>query len=239
MLDAADPATMPSIDPEASTILAALARGEALEDATFDALYAPRWRTLSSTHWTPLEVAEIAVRWLTANGATRVLDVGAGVGKLCVYGALSTRGVHFVGVEQHAELVDEARRVAARLGVGDRVELRHQTIDTLDASQFDALYLYNPFAENLAAEADDELERGDELALGRERFARDVGRVEEWLRDAAVGTRLVTFHGFGGWIPDSFRLVDSMPVGWSALRAWSKFRAGGALHTAHAESMRR
>lgn len=207
-------------------IVAALRHGDLPEDDLFDAIYAPRWRELSWQHWTPIEIADLAVDWLTGGGARRVLDVGAGVGKLCVYGALATPDeVTFVGVEHRAELVEAGREAAARLGVADRVELRHAELDSVDASEFDAIYLYNPFAENLST---DDLELIDtSVELGAERFRRDVAIVEGWLRAAARGTRLVTFHGFGGVVPEAFRLVASQRIGWDALRAWEKRGEGG------------
>lgn len=220
-------------EPDVDAILATLRRGEPLDDDTFDALYAPRWQVLSSEHWTPVEVADIAVPWLTERGARRVLDVGAGVGKLCVYGALITDDVTFVGIEQREELALEARRVAARLGVADRVEIRHATLESVEPREFQAIYLYNPFAENLA---DDPIDR--KVELGRERFTRDVAAVERWLPELPVESRLVTFHGFGGWVPDSFRLVASKRIGWDALRAWEKHRPGGIERTAYAETRR-
>ncbi|UJR86001.1 methyltransferase domain-containing protein [Sandaracinus amylolyticus] len=208
------------IDRAVSAILAALEAGEIPDDDVFDAIYAPRWRELSYQHWTPIETADVAVAWLTSGGARRVLDVGAGVGKLCVYGALTTNDVAFVGVEQRADLVEEARRTAARLGVEDRVEIRHGTLDDVDPAEFDALYLYNPFAENLGADDTEIIDSSVPLTF--DRFRRDVSLVERWLGAASIGTRLVTLHGFGGHVPDSFRLVASQRDGWDALRAWEK-----------------
>ena len=69
----------------------------------------------------------------------------------------------------------------------------------------------------------DDLPRIDaSVALGAQRFRHDVAIVEGWLRGAPRGTRLVTFHGFGGVVPEDFRLVASQRIGWDALRAWEK-----------------
>lgn len=224
-------------DPIADAILSAVRSGRRLADEAFDAIYEPRWQLLSSQHWTPLPDAEVAVQWLTEAGARRVLDVGAGVGKLCIYGALITDDVHFVGVEHRSELVGAATRAAARLGVASRVELRHGSIDSIDPSSFDAIYLYNPFAENLSDDPDDVIDRTVEL--GRDRYQRDVQTIERWLPGLRVGARVVTLHGFGGWLPDSFRPIASRRTGWDVLRLWEKTRPGGARSTAYAETKRR
>src|SRR5258708_32599839 len=72
-------------------------------------------RALSGQHWTPVAVAARAADLLTRAGATRILDVGAGVGKFCIVGALST-AAEFVGVERREGLVQVARRAAAQVG---------------------------------------------------------------------------------------------------------------------------
>ena len=221
----------PGEDRAVAAILAALARGEIPDDDVFDAIYAPRWRELSWQHWTPTDIADLAVDWLTRGGARRVLDVGSGIGKLCAYGALVTDDVTFVGVEHRAELVEEARRTAERLGVAHRLELRHGTLDDVDPADIDAVYLYNPFAENRYA---DEIDRIDSsVPLGEEHFERDVGAVMRWLERAPIGLRLVTFHGFGGEVPACFRPVATHRSGRDTLRAWQKHLPSSALREKH------
>jgi hypothetical protein len=196
-------------DPLAAAIRSKLRNREPLDDLTFDAIYPERWRAFSASHWTPVQDAAAAVRWLTETGARRVLDVGAGVGKLCLYGALTTSGATFVGIEHRA------RRTSRYRGTREAPSRR---LESIDPGQFDAFYLYNPFGENLADEPNEIIDRSVEL--GRDRYHRDVSIVQGWLRALPTGTRLVTLHGFGGWVPDSFRHVGSRRTGWDALQAW-------------------
>jgi hypothetical protein len=67
-------------------------------DLAFDALYERRIRELSPQHWTPVRIARRAAELLTLSGAKRILDVGSGVGKFCIVGALTTEA-QFVGIE--------------------------------------------------------------------------------------------------------------------------------------------
>lgn len=203
----------------AAVVVDALERG-VLSDDLFDRLLSPQWRVHSAVHWTPVAAAEQAVRWLVGRGAGRVLDVGAGVGKLCVLGALLTEGVHFVGVEQRPALVDEARRIAALLGVAHRVTVRRATIEAIDPAEFDAFYLYNPFAEQQGV--DDDVLIDGSVEADAARFAREVGLVERWLEQARHGTRVVTLHGFGGIMPRSYRLVAEREFAGDALDAWEQ-----------------
>src|SRR5882724_9352746 len=70
-------------------LITALRKRNAVDDAAFDQLYSEDVRRLSGVHWTPVSVALRAVELLAPEAGMRVLDVGAGAGKLCCLGALS------------------------------------------------------------------------------------------------------------------------------------------------------
>ena len=139
-------------------------------DREFDAAYDQKIRDLSQQHWTPVRVAARAADLLTRAGATRILDVGSGVGKFCIVGALST-DAHFVGVERREHLVEIARRAALRFGA-KRATFVHASADTFAFDGFDGIYLYNPFYEqisNFLIQIDDAIERSP---LAYRRFVR-------------------------------------------------------------------
>ena len=178
-----------------------LRRGLPLEDHAFDAMY-PEWaRELSLVHWTPVEVARRAAELLVVRPGVRVLDVGAGVGKFCLIGALATSGV-FYGIEQRFHFVRAAQAAAARLGL-DPSRFLHGNMGALDWRGFDAFYLYNPFAENLTSVMEP---LDHSVTVDVSIFFAYVGLVRERLRDAPLGTRVVTYHGFGGELPPGYRL---------------------------------
>ena len=196
------------------------ARTGALTDEVFDRVLAPEWRVRSAVHWTPVAAAAPAIEWLTGRGARSVLDVGAGVGKLCAIGALSTRDVVFVGVEQRPALAAEANRIAALLGLSHRVRILASTLEALDPSAFDAFYLYNPFGEHLDT-SDDLIDATVER--GQACLERDVRIVDAWLARARHGTRVVTLHGFGGVVPSTYRLVGEREFDGDTLDAWEQY----------------
>jgi predicted RNA methylase len=198
----------------------ALRRQRVVEDTTFDRIYAAAWRRASGRFWTPVRVALRAAEWLTEGGATRILDVGSGVGKVCIVGALSTRA-RFTGIEHRARLVQAARTAARRLGADGQTSFLEGEIREVDLTRFDGLYLYNPFGEN-QAEPEDWLD--DEVEIGAERFHRDASVVERALDAAPLGARMVTFHGFGGAIPDTYELERAESIGGGLLRLWVKRR---------------
>lgn len=183
-------------------------------DRAFDRLLPDNVRHLSMAHWTPVKVAVRATSLLCPTRHTRVLDIGAGVGKVCTIGALSNLGT-WVGVEQHAALVSTATQLARSLGVSHRAKFLHGDVFSIDWSEYDALYLYNPF----------------ELTLFDKPATRSVqiARVQQRLAALPTCTRVVTFHGFGGVMPPTFRLLyhERVPVVGLDLALWIQSQPGG------------
>jgi len=171
-----------------------------------------------------MAVAILAARWLAETNARRVLDVGSGCGKLCIVGAL-TSDLAFLGVEHRPHLIEVARQLAARFALEHRVAFHEGTADGLPFEDFDTLYFYNPFGENVFAE-DEQLDVTVELSV--ERFTDDIHMMEEALVRMPVGARVLTYHGFGGRIPDTYDLVRSKKTRTGLLRMWSKTRTESA-----------
>jgi hypothetical protein len=199
---------------------ARLRAGERVADVDFDSVLPEPMRRVSSSFWTGVGVAMRITRWLEMRGVPTVLDVGSGVGKFCVVGALCSP-LRFTGVEQRPHLVDAAEALAQRFSVNHRVSFVRGDLDTVDVRQFDALYFYNPFEEYVFP-ARDRLD--DTVEGGKDRFGRDVAKAETLLDGAAVGTHLVTYNGFGGRVPDSYQLITAKPAGINVLRLWRKDR---------------
>lgn len=88
-----------------------------------------------------------------------------------------------------------AQATAARLGVPNA---RFDEGDATCApwADFDGVYFFNPFAENLFPDCA--------------------------LRSARMGTAVVTYHGMGGRMPGSYELAHSEPGRTDFLRLWIK-----------------
>jgi SAM-dependent methyltransferase len=197
-----------------------LRRGLDLDDEAFDRLY-PDWgRSLSRIHWTPVEAARHAAQMLVTRPGTRILDVGSGVGKFAIIGALVTEGV-FYGVEQRLHFVETARAVAGQLGA-ERARFIHGNMMALDWRMFDAFYLYNPFLENLGILKPLDFTTKLTPAL----FTAYIEFVRQQLRNAPVGTRVVTYHGFGGDLPSNYRLQAQRRCASDFVELWVSVREG-------------
>jgi SAM-dependent methyltransferase len=181
---------------------AALRAGEEVLDREYERFVATRFQ-LACREATPVAVALRAARLLTEGKALRVLDVGAGIGKFSVVGAL-TSGASFTGVERQLSLVRAARGIALRLGA-TRITFVHGSVADIDLRSFDAIYVFDP-------------------ALGQGVSPSGPGRADEadlsasctistWrkLRDAREGTRIVTY--FGHCAPPGCRLLTKEPAG--------------------------
>lgn len=187
-----------------------------VSDEEFDLVYSDYARQLSDYHWTPVAVAFTAARILVRDPKSRVLDVGSGAGKFCHVGASATPGT-FVGIEQRARLVEESRRVAMEHGV-EGVEFIHGNAFDMDWKDYDGIYLFNPFLENV----DSFCRLDDDLPLNSEIYRQSIAKVETNLRAMPKGTRVVTYHGFGGNIPRDYQPFFSCRHGGDYIRAWVK-----------------
>jgi SAM-dependent methyltransferase len=204
--------------PSLPRIATALREGRVPPDRMFDH-YLPRaLREVSARHWTPLAVVARVATWLEDLGIRSVVDIGSGAGKFCVAAALAS-DASFVGLEQRADLVRQARALAQLFGVQARVSFEQGTFTAAALPSADAYYVYNPFGENLLR-ADEQIDC--EVELTAERHARDVIAFETMLDALPRGAHLIAYNGFGGGTPATYselRSDDSFP---NALRLWRK-----------------
>jgi len=173
-----------------------------LTDRAFDRFLPDGLRAVSAQYWTPLRVAVRVAIWLEELEIRSVADIGAGVGKFCVVGALASR-CRFIGLEQRVRLVTAARSLASAFQVAERVDFLEGALGQVAAPLADAYYFYNPFGENL--HFDGHLD--DDVELGEARYDRDVEAAGDLLRQAAAGTYAITYNGFGGRMPESYYLL--------------------------------
>ena len=203
-------------------IIEALRAGRRVRDSTFDAIYPEDVRRVSARFWTPVEVARTASRWLASEGVRSVVDVGSGAGKFCIVASLNM-GQRVTGLEQRSTLLEAAQSASHAYGASTTFE--HGTLESLDPGAYDGFYLFNPFGENLYP-IGEQFDTGPELSSLR--YSHDLSIFEHWLDYAAAGTCVVTYHGFGGRIPNTYELKRALPKGSDYLRLWKKVRPGFA-----------
>ncbi len=174
-----------------------------ISDEAFNQLLPSQARGNSGRHWTPVEVARAAARFLVTRSGTRVLDLGCGLGKFCVIGATATDG-HFTGVEQRRHLVAIARKMIRRREIA-RVEVIHANITDVTFGEYEAFYLFNPFEENVLPE----MKLDSTVELSPRLFEEYTEHVHAQLNLMPSGTRLATYWCRGGEIPEGYELQQS------------------------------
>lgn len=198
------------------SVVEGLRFGQRITDFQFDQLYPRLARRLSSTHWTPVEVAIRAAELLADSPKSRVLDVGSGCGKFCTVAALTSCG-QFIGVEQRPNLVEIAQGISEELAVTN-VSFVHGNMADLDWSFFDSFYMFNPFYENQIKS----IQIDNIVPLSPDRFYRNVDIVRSKLRLARPGTKVVTYHGFGGEFPAGYHRLKREAIASGFLELWIK-----------------
>ena len=206
-------------DSELNHIFKVLKSGKIVDDAYFDRIY-PDWAKKSSRlHWTPVSVAVRAVKFLTLNQPeARILDVGAGAGKFCLIGS-SISKARFEGVEQRSHLVALSQNLIHQYQL-PRIHFIFGDLRELDWAKYDAIYLYNPFEEHRSQKESID----STIRLERTRFAEYVNIAYFQLAKMPVGTRVMTYHGFGGAVPPTYRSVLREYYFQGPLECWVKDR---------------
>jgi hypothetical protein len=191
--------------------------GQPVADEEFDRLFPEKTRALSEIHWTPVSTARRAAELAVRKPNDLVLDIGSGVGKFCVVGSLTTAG-NFFGVEQREYLLRFARQVVTRYRI-PRVQLIFKNMVELDWRPYDAIYLFNPFYENL----DESIRIDDLYELSSDLYVKYIRQTQQKLAGLNTGTRIVTLNGFGGDFPPSYRLIQEEEVHFLPLQVWEKY----------------
>ncbi|WP_408095559.1 methyltransferase domain-containing protein [Peredibacter sp. HCB2-198] len=205
---------------QALSISKDLVSGKKVSNVRFDRVYPSMIRKLSSVHWSPVDVVIKASALLANKKNMKILDVGSGCGKFCIIGAVTHPDVHFYGIEQRSYL-NEISKGAARSFKLNNVTFINGNMTSLDWSEYDAFYLFNPFYENKMLP----FSRIDiSVPVSQYRYDFYLETVHAKLSELKVGTRVVTYHGFGGNLPDTYELSSSEPTGSSELELWVKVK---------------
>lgn len=173
-------------------------------DKAFDEFLYPKYmQDISDIHWTPIVVAKKASELLTANGANQILDIGAGIGKFCIVGALHTDAI-FYGIELRKDLYEIAEQTARILHL-NQIRFSHLNITEVNFSHFDAYYFFNPFLENLHP-----INRIDNhLPLTASLFEEYTHYTKEQFASLPANSRVVTYCTDSEIMPSDYVKAES------------------------------
>lgn len=192
---------------------------EEIDDNEFDQIYPPRMRVLSDIQWSSLAVARQIVDLVGRNSKSRFIDIGSGVGKLCTLLSFMT-DLEIFGIEQRKDLFDISQAIAKENHLS-RLHFIHGNMLDINWSDFDIFYLYNPFQEHLCGHWDLGL-IDKNIDLDRKHHVQYVSEVFRQMTWLAPGKKVITFHGYGGLMPPSMKILDIRTIGDGHLCVWEK-----------------
>jgi len=186
-----------------------------LNEETFNMLLPGNIKAKSKRFFTPADVAIKAAKWLSGNDRRKILDIGAGVGKFCVFGACHTQS-EFFGIEMRKHLVEIAENIFEVFDVKNAKIINRNITDFQFFSDFAAFYIYNPFHENIVPY----LRMDDSILLSPDFYGIYMQHTRSQLARAQIGTRLATYHGLNMEVPVTYRKVEEHNGG--DLKFWIK-----------------
>ena len=172
-------------------------------DTGFDSVLPMRYRALSTFHWTSVKVVYKISEFLGDCGQAKFIDIGSGVAKVCVALSFLTDWEIF-GLEQRTRLHEIGKSIVDENEI-KRVHLINGNLIDLDWEGYDIFYFYNPFSEHTMPT--NPLLIDSSIELNPIFFKTYVDHVETRLKHLRAGTKLITFHGFGGVIPDGWKVL--------------------------------
>jgi SAM-dependent methyltransferase len=204
-----------------SELIERLRKHEPVQEAEFDAIFPPFYQLQSLVHWSSIEVAREISSWLAPEVGKTIIDIGCGVGKLCVLlNILTGREIH--GIEQRQNLVDIANRIILVNGL-ENIHIKQMNMLDLVWDQFDIYYLYNPFQEHIV---DDEFGKiNSDIEFDKKHYLHYTAEVYRQLRLAKAGKIFISFHGYGGPMPPLWMKTHSENFGSGELAMWIKGKA--------------
>ncbi len=171
-----------------------------MSDAEFDEVYPERIKKLSEIHWTPIEIALMAIEWLELDENSRLLDIGSGVGKFCCIAGEMTDAT-ITGVEKRKNLAQIAEKVIQDKNITN-VRILNTNITKIDFKDYNAFYYYNPFCEQIATS--DSID--DTISFSQKRFRHYEDYVIDQLDTMPISTRIVTYYSQEFTLPESYEL---------------------------------
>ena len=177
-------------------------KGISMKDDDFDGIYPEEVRPMAFTHFTPIEIAIRAAKFLVQKSGTKVLDIGSGAGKFCMIGSVCTNG-HFTGVEQRDNLHLLAEQILKKYQLKN-INFINSNINQIEFSNYEAFYFFNPFYENIIQfeKIDDAIDVKNDL------YDEYSNYVKNQLDLMPLGTRLVTFFSAYDEVPISYQLIS-------------------------------
>ncbi|MCG6144795.1 methyltransferase [Leptospira bandrabouensis] len=193
--------------------------GVPMTDELWDSYLPKKFQSLSSFQWTPIPVIERTWKYLSLEKeVTSLVDLGSGVGKFCIYlSILANRSINILGLEDREELVDLSLSLKA---LWNTPEVNFKNINFLDEFPYghSHYYCFNPLYETMKGSHSIDSTK----IKSANQFLKDLEILKRKLYQLNSGTKLITFHGFGGSFLDGFRIVLKEEIVCGEFLVWER-----------------
>lgn len=189
-------------------------------DQEFDEILPPLYRFHSPNQWTSILVARTIAGWIQNLHGKKFIDIGCGVGKLCIVLRLLT-DLKIFGIEQRPQLVKTANHII-ETNRFQNISIIEKNLMDLNWQDYDIFYLFNPFQEHVSFSP--ALVIDHTINFHRDHYLTYTNKVYQELQRMPRNKIFITFHGYGGKIPNSWALKCSQFVEGGFLSLWVKTR---------------
>ncbi|MDF3818748.1 methyltransferase [Leptospira sp. 96542] len=189
---------------------------ETITDLEFDSIFPEGIKNISPYQWTPVSVIQTISEYLKTEPVSAFLDLGSGPGKLAILLSL-WHSFPIKGIEVRKNLFDFAEVIKEKLEIPN-LEFFNRDFLHFDLSQFSHVYCFNPMYEQMTGKhsIDDSLPKSSIL------YIQNLLRLKERFKDLKLGSKIITYHGFGGKMPDNFRLIKKIELESGDVEIWEK-----------------
>ncbi|WP_322113890.1 methyltransferase [Leptospira soteropolitanensis] len=190
-----------------------------MTDAIWDSYLPKKFQLLSSFQWTPIPVIERTWKYLSLEKEiTSIMDLGSGVGKFCIHlSILSNHSINIWGVEDREDLVTLSESLKE---LWNTSEVTFKNVNFLDQFPYghSHYYCFNPLYETMKGSHSIDSSK----IKSANQFLMDLEVLKKKLYQLSSGTKLITYHGFGGSFLSGFRIVLKEEISGGEFLIWEK-----------------
>ncbi|XDD44936.1 methyltransferase [Leptospira sp. WS39.C2] len=189
-----------------------------MTDQIWDSNLPAKYKSISTYQWTPVQVIEFTWQYLQTQSVSSILDLGSGVGKFCLYLAkLANGNFPIYGIEDRLDLYKVSESLKTKLKL-EGVVFNHEDFLVNFPFGHSHYYLFNPLYETMKGNYSIDFEKEKSANL----FLKNLQILKSNLLKCKTGTKVITYHGFGGSILPGFRILMKKELELGEWMVWER-----------------
>ncbi|XDD41411.1 methyltransferase [Leptospira sp. WS60.C2] len=189
-----------------------------MTDQNWDSHLPLPYQSLSHYQWTPIQIVELTWEYLQKQTIRSVVDLGSGVGKFCLHLATLSKGrFPIVGIEDRSDLFTVSETLREKWNLSSVSFLNQSFLEDFPLGH-SHYYAFNPLYETMKASFSIDMQKEKSALL----FLQSVQILKNHLFRCKVGTKLITYHGFGGSVLPGYQLVLKKELEMGEWAVWER-----------------